>query len=266
MQYDSIKEALSKKRIAWGTHCFSSDIELYEVCGLVGYDYVWIDAEHTPISLVNIKNAIIAANARGCAAFVRALSSREESIKPILELGPQGIIVPHVETAEQAREIVNHCTYPPLGTRGFGPSRAMDYGEMPIGQYLQEVNNNTILIIQCESKKGVENLDEILKVPGIDLVMIGPMDLAGSIGKLNDNKHPDVIALIDKIVMKCKEANVPFGLSIGYDMDLCRYIIGKGASFVSMGQHILYFKMMAKRVLDEFHKMEEEQKGKQGEA
>lgn len=258
MKYTAIREALEGKRVAWGTHCFSSDIELYEVCGLVGYDYVWIDSEHAPTTLITIKNGIIAANARGCAAFVRAPSHREESIKPILELGPQGIIIPNIKTAAQAEEVVRWCTYPPYGNRGFGPSRAMDYGEMPLTQYLEEANQNTITLIQCESVEGVRNLDEILKVPGIDAIMIGPMDLAGSIGKLADNKHPEVIALIDEIADKCKKAKKPFGLSIGFDMDLCRYIVGKGASFVSMGQHILYFRMMSKKVLKEFHEMEPE--------
>lgn len=256
MDYTTIKKALDGTAIAWGTHCYSSDAEFYELCGIIGYDYVWIDSEHAPNSLTNIKHGIIAANARGCAAFVRTGSGREDSIKPILELGPQGIIIPNIKTAEQAEEIVKHCTYPPRGTRGFGPSRAINYGETSLNQYLDEVRSNMLVMVQCESVEGLKNLDAILQVPGVDVIIIGPMDLAGSMGKLADNKHPDVMAAIDEIATKCNKYGKPFGVSIGYDMELVRYIVQKGARFVSMGQQLIFFRMMSHAMLKEFYEID----------
>lgn len=232
-----IQKALKGKQVAWGTHCFSSDMEVYESCGLSGYDYVWIDSEHAATTRINIKNGIIAAKAGGCSAFVRVGALKEELVRPLVELQPDGIVVPHVETVEQAQLAVQLCTSAIAGRHGF---------LLP-----EESVTKPLVMLQCESLLGVENLDAIMAVPGVDVIIIGPMDLAGSMGKLHDNKHPEVIKQFECIAEKCRKAGKPFGLSIGYDLELVRWFVSQGATFISMGQHVTYFRIMSTRILQE---------------
>jgi 2-keto-3-deoxy-L-rhamnonate aldolase RhmA len=117
--------------------------------------------------------------------------------------------------------------------------------------YAEAANKSIMKIIQAEHCRGVENLSEILEVPGIDLVICGPMDLSASVGKLGKLKDPEVVSLMQKIIDACKAAKVPYGLSIGYDMDLVKFWIERGASFVSMGTAYDYFRIMSLQVLKE---------------
>jgi 2-keto-3-deoxy-L-rhamnonate aldolase RhmA len=147
---------------------------------------------------------------------------------------------------------VKACLYPPQGTRGFGPLRAINYSADPnltLEEYTETANKSIMKILQAEHYKGVENLQKILEVPGIDLVICGPMDLSASVGKLGKLKDPEVVSLMQKIIDTCKAAKIPFGLSIGYDMDLVKFWIERGASFVSMGTAYYYFRIMSFDVL-----------------
>lgn len=256
-QFPSIQRALAGEGTAWGVHCSSQDIELYEVCGLVGYDFVLIDHACAANSLPNIKNGLIASNAAGCAAFVRVPSSREEFIKPVLELGPQGVVIPRIKTAEDAAEAARQCTYPPRGSRGYGPSRAMDYGGMPLSEYLENVDRNMLTIAQCDSRQGVEELAQILAVPGIDGVLLAPAELAADIGAGSGGQLSE---LIERFAETCRGAGKPFGVSVEYDLELCRRMAQAGAAFAAAGEPVLYFRMMAGQALEQLHALEPEEK------
>jgi 2-keto-3-deoxy-L-rhamnonate aldolase RhmA len=254
MNRDRIKAAMAEGRVALGTHCSSEDIGLYEMCGPLGYDYVWIDNEHAGITGPIVRNGIVGANAGGCAAFVRVRCNDPALVKPVLENGPDGIIFPMINNPEEADRAVKSCLYPPAGNRGFGPLRAINYGAdsgLSFEEYTERANKSIMKILQAEHYTGVERLNEILEVPGIDLVICGPMDLSASIGKLGKVRDLEVVALMEKIISACKTAKVPFGLSMGYDMDLARFWIERGAQFVSLGTAYDYFRIMSMQVLRE---------------
>jgi 2-keto-3-deoxy-L-rhamnonate aldolase RhmA len=222
------------------------------MCGPLGYDYVWIDNEHAGITGPIIRNGIVGANAGGCAAFVRIRRNEPSLVKPVLENGPDGIVFPMINSPEEADMAVKACLYPPRGNRGFGPLRAINYGADPdltLEEYTETANKNIMKIIQTEHRRGVENLRNILEVPGIDLVICGPMDLSASVGKLGKLKDPEVVSLMQKIIDTCKAAKVPYGLSIGYDMDLVKFWIERGASFVSVGTAYDFFRIMSLQVI-----------------
>ena len=145
-----IKDKLAAGGLCFGTHCSNTELDFYEMCGLLGYDYVWIDNEHAGMTQPMIKNAIIATNAGGSCAIVRVLDHQMCNIKPIIECGPDGVIFPMVNSAEEARQCVAICTYPPKGIRGFGPLRGLDYGTKPLGEYLQTVDGQLLKLMQCE--------------------------------------------------------------------------------------------------------------------
>lgn len=256
MNLERVRAALDVGRPALGTHCFCEDIGFYEMCGMLGYDYVWIDNEHAGLTDITIRNGIVGANASGCAAFVRVRCNDPALAKPVLEMGPDGIIFPMVNTAEEAERAVKSCLYPPKGTRGFGPIRAMKYNTLPevdLDDYVEQANRSVLKIIQIEHETAVKNLDEILEVPGIDLVICGPMDLSASVGKIGRFSDPEVSGLMNSIIDKCKDHGVNYGLSIGYGMDLVKYWLDRGANFVSMGNPYDYFNMMSRNTLTELH-------------
>jgi 2-keto-3-deoxy-L-rhamnonate aldolase RhmA len=222
------------------------------MCGPLGYDYVWIDNEHAGITGPIIRNGIVGANAGGCAAFVRIRWNEPSLVKPVLENGPDGIIFPMINSPEEADIAVKACLYPPRGNRGFGPLRAINYGADPnltLEEYMETANKNIMKIIQIEHCRGVKNLSKILEVPGIDLVICGPMDLSASVCKLGKLNDPEVVSLMQNIIDACKAAKVPYGLSIGYDMDLIKFWIERGASFVSVGTAYDFFRIMSLQVI-----------------
>ena len=245
---------MEESRTAYGTHIFHEDIGFYEMAGLMGLDYVWIDDEHAHLTGPTIRNGIVGTNAGGCAAFVRVRNNDPAIIKPVLEIGPDGIIVPMVNTPEEAERAVKACMYPPQGIRGFGPIRGNSYSidpDLDIGSYAERANKDILKIIQAEHFKAVESLDAILEVPGIDIVICGPMDLSASIGKIGRLNDPELMELMGLIIKKCKAAKIPCGVSVGYNMELVKFWKENKASFISVGSPYDYFRIMGLRVLNE---------------
>ena len=216
-----------KAKIASGKVCQGLVVQLGgpvvgEMAGNLGFDFTWIDAEHCPHTLVTIQNLILAQNGTGCAPFVRVAWNEWGIIKPVLDLAPAGIIIPMVNTREDAENAVANCKYPPVGRRGFGVRRGNMYGGIPLPEYLRQSEASPMVIIQIEHIDAVANLDEILKVPGIDSIYIGPMDLSGSMGLPGQTSHPEVLKTIDLIARKTKEAGLLLGTASGAPMEQWR--------------------------------------------
>lgn len=248
-QVETIKEKLKKGELCFGTHCSTTEPWYYEMCGKLGYDFIWIDNEHAGMTMPMVQNGIVATNAGGCAAFVRVQNHDMANIKPVLEVGPDAIIFPMVNSAEEARHCVEVCKYPPRGIRGFGPLRAIDYGSMPLDQYIAQADDSILLLMQCEHYEAVRDLEHILAVDGVDGIICGPMDLSASIGKMGQFDDPEVRNLFQQIIDKCKKAGKPFGISIGVNYDLIQFWVDQGASFASMGTPADYFYCMSKEVV-----------------
>ena len=254
---DRIRKKLAAGELCFGTHCSTTDADFYEMCGLLDYDYVWIDNEHAGMTQPMIKNAIIATNAGGSCALVRVPDHQMAHVKPVIECGPDGVIFPMVNTAEEAAHCVAICTYPPKGIRGFGPLRAIDYGTKSFEEYVTTVDESFLKLMQCEHVESVKNLDAILEVPGVDAIICGPMDLSVSAGLTAQFGHPEVRALMQTIIDKCKAHNKPFGLSFGgLDMDLINFFLEQGASFLSLGTPQDYFREMSRDVVKQVRAMQ----------
>ncbi len=255
--FDSFYRAAQGEGLAFGTHCSYKDIGMFEMCGSLGYDYVWIDAEHGALSLDGICNGIVGANAGGAAALIRVAGFTQQDVKPILDMGPQAIVFPMVNTPEEAETAVKLCQYPPRGTRGFNPLRAMRYNQQPIDEYLREADDKILRMIQCEHIDSVRRLPEILEVPDISCVIIGPMDLSASVGKLGKLGDPELIGLYTRIAAVCKERRIPFGTSIPYIPELMRFWIELGAAFLSVSNVYECFNLMSRRIVSEARSISE---------
>ncbi len=236
-----IREKMKRGETVIGAHTFYLDPSITEALGLHGFEFVWIDGEHSAFDKGSTLGHIMAAAAADTASIVRVPWNDQVLVKPVLEMGPDGIIFPMVCTAKEAKEAVAACMYPPKGVRGFGPRRANKYGAVPNEEYLDCPEKGFLRIVQIEHVDAVHNLREILEVEGIDFPLVGPNDLSASIGHLGDTKHPEVRALCEEVVRICTEMGCPFGVSLGAgDREAIEYWLDKGVSFMGCGDDISY--------------------------
>jgi len=244
------KRRLKAGEFIHGGHLFLPNPAMAEAMAHFGYQYLWIDAEHGSYDKADILAHITAINGAGAGAIVRVAANDPTLIKPVLEMGPDGIIVPMVNSAEEAAAFVSACTYPPGGTRGFGPRRANRYGTLSDPDYLRSVDESLIKIVQIEHRTGVENIDRILEVPGIDSVVIGPYDLSGSLGLLGWFSHPDMLAACRRIVESCKAHHVPCGPSIGSgNQEFLRFWLDQKTDFIFCGDDLHFVKMGTEAII-----------------
>ena len=220
-----------KEKLKTGKHLIGFEIDLADPCiaemvGNLGFDYLWIDTEHEAMDYETVLMQIIACKAAGTASVVRIPFNESYLAKRVLEMGPDGIIFPMVNSAEEAEAAMEACIYPPDGKRGFGPRRCCQYGAENMANYIKESSDRMARFIQIENVAAVNDLERILRVPYIDGIIVGPCDLSGSIGHLNDLFHPDVLNLIDIIIRKCKEANIPVGVAVGVAVAALVFVAG----------------------------------------
>lgn len=208
-------ENMKAGRTSVGCVVTSSDLTVSELAGDCGMDFCWIDAEHAPHTIQDVQRHLIALRGTGCAGLVRVRACEPMLIKPYLDIAPDGIIVPMVNTPELAEAAVAACRYPPHGVRGCGVKRAVRYGAEDFFDYLDCSARWPLVICQIEHIDAVRNLDRILKVPGVDSFCIGPCDLSGSMGILNQMDDPGLNKVIDEIATKIKKAGRKLGTAAG---------------------------------------------------
>ena len=203
-----------------------------EILAQAGFDWFFIDGEHSSLSSSEIQRILQAISHRA-ACVVRVPESGELTIKKVLDIGADGIIVPQVNTADQAADIVRWAKYPPLGSRGVGLARAHGYGAK-FKEYLETANETVAVVIQAENIQAVENLEAIVRVPGIDAIQLGPYDLSASMGKTGQIDDPEVVAAIDRIYSVAATANLPIGC-FGVTAKHVQGDIEKGSTLVCAG-------------------------------
>ena len=199
----------------FGTHIQTNDPTLTELLGKSGFDYLWIDTEHTAIDYQQLQMHLIAARAAGCPALVRVPWNESYLAKRVLDMGADGIIFPMIRTPEEARMALESCLYPPRGTRSCGPIRAAGYGAQPLNDYLCTAQDSVLRFLQIEHIDAIDCLPEILDLPGLDGIILGPCDLSGSLGMPGKTDAPDVAACINDVIYACGQRAIPVGVSLG---------------------------------------------------
>lgn len=254
MRYgNELREALKSGR-AIGGHVFLGDPAISEALAIYGYDFIWIDAEHGAFDRPLILSHVIAANAGGAAAVVRVPSWSMEAVKPVLEMGIDGIIIPQTKGYEDAKAALAECLYPPRGVRGFGPRRAIRYNDLDTGEYLRNAEDEIVRIIQIEHHKAVEEIDRTLTLDGLDALVLGPNDLASSIGLIGEALHPKVLDLSQHAIAQAKKAGVPIGVSIGPNQEAIDIWRGLGVDYFSCGDDISFLHQGAKATIEAIQK------------
>ncbi len=237
-----------------GDLCFGTGIGLADpnvseaLCG--DLDFFWVDMEHTALSLQEVKHHLMAIKGSGTAALVRVPWNDQAFIKPVIDIGADGVIVPMIETADDVARAVSACRYPPEGTRGFGPLRPLDYGRRDVQKYYDEANANLIVAIQIEQAAAVDNIDEILAVPGLTTIAFGPNDLSNALGYRGEPAHPEVLKVMQSIIDKARAAKIPVGISVGADPVHLTRLAEMGVQWLSMGLDVTLMRRAANEVAD----------------
>ena len=209
-----------------------------EVVGLAGYDCVMIDHEHGPGSLLDAVGIMQAVAASGASPLMRVPWNDPVYIKRALDAGVEGLMVPSVGSAEEARAAVAACRYPPHGVRGsaYGSVRASDYG-LSGPRYRDTAAGNLLLVCQIETVAGVEAVPEIARVPGIDVLFLGPYDLSGSLGRLGRFDDPEVAALIGRAERAILDSGLCYG-SLPSPLRTAQELLAAGCRFLLAGSDI----------------------------
>lgn len=178
-----LREKLESKEKIKGTLVSLTDPCLCEIMGNLGYDCVWIDTEHTYMSSKEVLCHLNAARSANIPAVVRLPQNDLTATKKIMEMGPDGVIFPMARSATEIRELISMTLYPPNGTRGFGPLRAIGYGAVDAVKYAKELSLETCRFVQIEHIDAICELEEIANIPYLDGFIFGPNDLSGSLGE-----------------------------------------------------------------------------------
>ncbi|MEO8502781.1 MAG: aldolase/citrate lyase family protein [Acidobacteriota bacterium] len=203
---------LAGRRFSLGPFLKCPHPEMVEACGLAGFDFAVADMEHTPLSPRDLYPLVLAAERRALELVVRVPANEESYIKWCLDLGVRYIQVPFVQCREDAEKAMSHGYFGPAGERGLCRFvRSADFSAEDRAAYLPRANAQTKMILQVEGVRGVENIDEILAVPGIDTLFIGPYDLSQSLGKPGQIWDDEVVAMMRRIVRACDAAGVKAG-------------------------------------------------------
>ncbi|MBR4079493.1 MAG: hypothetical protein IKK29_04725, partial [Christensenellaceae bacterium] len=248
----SLRAKLASGKILFGTHIVNTDLQLIELIAGAGFDYLWIDTEHSQADKKDIHNTLIATRAAGTdvATFIRVANIDPVLVKPLLEMGPTGIVFPGAQSAEDVRKAVAACCYPPTGVRGFGPRACIRYGQEDMAEYVNNNEEAVFKIIQLEHKLAYEDLDNILAVEGVDAFIIGANDLAASYGHYRNWKHPEVMAVIDDMIKRAHAAGKYIGVSTGpYDTDFLHGWMDKGIDMISVANENMYISAGCKAAL-----------------
>ena len=222
-----------------------------EIVASAGFDWLLIDAEHSPYGLETVTSLLRTVAAYPATPVVRIPVNDTVLIKQYLDLGAQNLMVPMVHNAEQAEKAVAAMHYPPRGVRGIGAALARSSRFNGVADYLHKASETVSLTVQVESAEAVENAAEIAAVDGVDAIFIGPSDLAASMGLLGQQQHPDVLAAIDKTFKAVRESGKLVGIN-AFNLEQAQAYIDAGASFVCVGADVQQLASATRGLIEKF--------------
>lgn len=233
-----------RAKLAAGAICIGASITLNDprVTDALGdsVDFFWIDMEHSLMSPAAVHGHLLAAKGRGVPALVRVTGSSTPFIKPVLDAGADGIIVPQVRSAEEVQQIVADCRYPPLGRRGYGPRVPGNYGRDSGSAYIDRANRELFVAVQIENQAAFHALDAILAIPSLDSIVLGPFDLSADMELLGQLDAPTVAAALDTIIAKSRAAGRFVGSGMGPDAKLALQMARRGVQWLQVGDDYGY--------------------------
>lgn len=235
----SLKENQVKKALKDGRVCIGSMVSTFrspqiaQIFAAAGWDYFIMDTEHSFFDFESLADIMTVARTEEVVPIVRVTANIYPLLARSLDVGAMGVVCPRVERPEDVRLILDSCKYPPLGQRGLSMSN-IHHAHRGASQreYVEWANANTLVIIQPETKKAVENIDDLVSIPGVDAVMIGPNDLSLSLGISGELKHPLMADAYQRVIAACQKYGVAPGVHL-MDLDSVKEWIGRGMRFIT---------------------------------
>lgn len=252
LQQNRLKQRLASGEASYGLLCSLPLPLMVEMIGYAGYDFVILDQEHVGVNPETLENMIRAAECAGITPLVRVPGCQPDAILRALDAGAQGVVVPHVRNRAEAEQIVAASRYYPLGSRGISGGRTTGFGRLALPEYFERANREILVVAMIEDREGVEQLESILSVPGIDLVLEGAVDLSQSFGLPGQMQHPEVCEAVQQIARVCVEKGIPFcavprspsQMVEWQSQKIQAYLLGddRRVSFRALGAHLGDFK------------------------
>ncbi len=248
-----VKEKLRSGQLVYGAWITIPNNAVAEIMALAGFDFLVIDTEHGAINVESVQFLIQALSATETIPIVRLPGIDRAHVTKILDVGPRGVIVPMVNSRDEAVAAVRAVRYPPEGSRGIGLGRAHRFDPHYRDEYLKIANGSMLVGVQIEHRDAVDRAEEIVSTPGVDLVLLGPADLAGSLGYAGQSGHPEVAKAVEKVVRACRQAGTAMGIPVGGPTDL-ETRVRQGFQFFNLGADAVFLGQACKNRLSEARK------------
>ena len=228
-----VKEKLKAGKASVGTWLCMGNPDVSEQLSMLGFDWLTFDLEHGSMTIPDLQRMMQAMNRADCIPLARVPVNEPVYFKWVLDAGARGVVIPYVNTKEEATNAVRACLYPPKGIRGCGPRRASRYYS-ELTEYVKTANEDILVAIMIETQTALDNIDEILSVPGVDAVFVGPTDLSLNLGVFQQSDHPKFKSAISTVLdackrhgvapgMHCNENNINEALSMGFKFCALNY-------------------------------------------
>jgi len=250
MMENPFRRALVERRVTVGSWVQINNPTAAEVLANAGYEWIGLDIEHTDIDVGSLTGLLRGMYGRGAVPVARVATNEVMAIRRALDMGVQGVLVPLVSTADDARRAVAAAKYPPQGVRGFAFCRANDWG-VDFARYAASANDEIAVVVMIESKEGVENIDAILAVDGVDGVFIGPYDMSGSYGIPGQTGDPIVRNACREVVRACDRAGKSAGLHVvDPTPEAVRGALDDGFTLICLGVDTVFLNQGARAARD----------------
>jgi len=258
MKENHLKKVLNNGKTVFGPFLKFTDPAVVEIMGFAGFDFVIIDQEHGPISIQSAQNMIRAAEIANITPIIRVADNNESLISRALDIGAQGVEIPQINCKSDALRAVKSVKYSPHGARGVCRYvRAANYSSMDKFKYFKEANAETMIIIHIEGVAGIKNLDEILSVPGMDVVFVGPYDLSQSLGIPGEVNHSLVMEKMKEVVFKCKQHKIAVG-TFADDVQTAKKWVSLGIQYISFSVDVGILYEAIKNITNELLRYDKE--------
>ncbi len=241
------RERLSRGEVAIGVGLRQArTVDIAPIMRQAGFDWLFVDLEHGSMDLDTATQISVAALGAGISSLVRVPRGRYDLATRVLDGGAWGIVMPHVDTAEEAREIVDRLRYPPAGHRSvYGAMPQLGFGSMPMAEAGAAINANMLIVVMLESPTAIANADAIAAVPGVDALLIGSSDLTMEMGLAGQFYHPDVVKAFETMIAACRKHKKWPGIGGNYTEEGFRKYIGMGVRLVLAGSDLSFMNAAA---------------------
>jgi 2-keto-3-deoxy-L-rhamnonate aldolase RhmA len=250
MHINRVKQALKRGESAFGCSVLQlRSLDAVRAIAASGLDWVFLDAEHGPFDLETLHDLMRVAVPAGLCPIVRVADLQYQLVARALDSGAQGVLLPRVESPELLEQAVSWTRYPPIGVRGYGLGGPhLGYERVSMADAIAHMNEHVMVVLQIETRRALERLDELLAVPHIDAVLVGPADLSIALGVPGQFDHPEFVAAVERVRDRCNELGIAPGMHMR-SLDMARTWLPRGLRFVSCNNDIgLFFEKMSETV------------------